>query len=245
MTEAFPLNIVRAVVPPRARRWMRRLYGAARFDAAMRSFAADPEAAVAPGSSVLAELISAWGNTGWSAQEEYLRVCITQALGSTGPTLECGSGLSTLLLGVVAQRKGFEHWALEHQREWSVRVHRDLARYGLRSVHVSTAALKQYDGFNWYDAPLEQMPAHFALVICDGPPSGTPGGRYGLVPVMRNRLRPGCVILLDDAWREDERAVARRWDTELGATHELVSCSKPFIRMVVTGRLAPPVLKTA
>lgn len=223
---------------------MRRLYGAGRFDAAMRRFAADPEAAVAPGSSVLAELISAWGNAGWSAQEEYLRVCITQALSSDGPTLECGSGLSTLLLGVVAKRGGFEHWALEHQREWSVRVRRDLARYGLPTVRVSTAALKQYAGFDWYDPPLAEMPSRFALVVCDGPPSGTMGGRYGLVPVMREHLRPGCVILLDDAWREDERAVARRWQAELGATLELVSCKKPYFRMVVAGQLAQPRPKT-
>jgi hypothetical protein len=245
MTEAFALSIVRAVLPPRARRWLRRLYGAPRFDAAMKRFAADPEAAVAPGSTLLAELIAAWGNPGWSAQEEYLRVCIIQALRSDGPTLECGSGLSTLLLGAVAQRRGFEHWALEHQREWSVRIHRAVARYRLSAVRVSTAALKHYDGFDWYDPPLSEMPSQFAMVVCDGPPSGTVGGRYGLVPVMREYLRPGCVILLDDAWREDERAVARRWDTELGATHELVSCKKPYIRMVVNGRVPQSVLKTA
>ncbi len=245
MVEGTALNIVRAVVPPRVRRWLRRLYGARRFDAAMRRFKADPEAALAPGSGVLAELISGWGNPGWSAQEEYLRVCITQALRSNGPTLECGSGLSTLLLGVVAQRRGSEHWALEHEREWSVRVRRNLARYGLSAVRLCTAPLKAYDGFDWYDPPLAQMPSHFAMVVCDGPPSGTAGGRYGLVPVMRERLRAGCVILLDDAWREDERAVARRWDSELGATHEVVSCKKPYIRMVVNGNLGQPVLRTA
>lgn len=245
MVEVSPLGIVRAVVPPRVRRWLRQLYGAWRFDVAMRRFAADPEAAVAPGSGVLAELISAWGNTGWSAQEEYLRVCIAQALCSNGPTLECGSGLSTLLLGVVAQRRGFEHWALEHQREWSVRVQRGLARYGLRAVRLSTAALKPYAGFHWYDPPLGEMPSHFAMVVCDGPPAQTLGGRYGLAPVMRDHLQPGCVILLDDASREDERTVARRWQAELGATHELVLCKKPYIRMVVKDRLAQPLRKTA
>jgi hypothetical protein len=224
---------------------MRRIYGARQFDVAMRRFAADPEAAAAPGSGLLADLIAGWGNPGWSAQEEYLRVCVTQALRCNGPTLECGSGLTTLLLGVVAQRSGREHWALEHEREWSVRVRRCVARYGLSAVRVNTAPLKHYAGFDWYDPPLAEMPPQFAMVVCDGPPSGTVGGRYGLVPVMRERLRPGCVILLDDAWREDERAVARRWDSELGATHEVVSCKKPYIRMVVTGRTASSVLKPA
>jgi hypothetical protein len=63
--------------------------------------------------------------------------------------------------------------------------------------------------------------------------------------VMRERLQPGCVILLDDAERGPEREVARRWQSELGATHELVSCDKPYIRLVVTGPRAAVLRKTA
>ena len=59
---------------------MRATYDAWRFNVAIRRFAADPEGALAGGSSVLAELISAWGNAGWSAQEDYLRGCVGQAL---------------------------------------------------------------------------------------------------------------------------------------------------------------------
>ena len=44
------------------------------------------------------------------------------------------------------------------------------------------------------------------------------GGRYGLVPVMRERFAPGCVILLDDAQRTAERMIAERWARELGAS---------------------------
>ena len=73
----------------------------------------------------------------------------------------------------------------------------------------------------------------FALVVCDGPPADTVGGRYGLVPIMRDRLAPGCAILLDDAEREHERAIARRWQLELGATHQFVADDKPFIRLIV------------
>ena len=113
-------------------------YEAWRFKAAMRRFAADPEGALVAGSAMLAELVSAWGNAGWSAHEEYLRSCLEQALQCNGPTLECGSGLSTLLLGVVAERRGFEHWALEHQPAWSARVEQEAARHGLHRVHVCT-----------------------------------------------------------------------------------------------------------
>jgi hypothetical protein len=58
------------------------------------------------------------------------------------------------------------------------------------------------------------MPPAFQLVICDGPPGETPGGRYGLWPVLGQRLAPGAVILLDDADRPGEEEVLRRWSTE-------------------------------
>jgi hypothetical protein len=50
---------------------------------------------------------------------------------------------------------------------------------------------------------------------------------------MGSRLAPGCVILLDDAVREEERTIARRWQTELGAECTLLEGQSPFIRLVV------------
>jgi hypothetical protein len=53
------------------------------------------------------------------------------------------------------------------------------------------------------------------------------------VPVMRSTLAPGCVILLDDAVREQERAIAGRWQSELGAECSLLESRTPLIRLVV------------
>ena len=227
------MNLAHLVIPAPTRRWLRRTYDAFRFDSAMKRFIASPGSALAADSDVLSELISAWGNSGWIAQEEYLRCCIATALVAAGPTLECGSGLSTLLLGAVAQQRGKEHWALEHLPEWAARVHRSLSRHQVHAVKLCTAPLKTYAGYAWYDPPLARMPSAFSMVVCDGPPADTVGGRYGLVPVMRRRLAPGCVILLDDAVREHERAIARRWEYELEASHDVIDGDKPFIRLVV------------
>lgn len=221
------------LVPRHARQWLRQTYDALRFEAAMRRFIAAPADALPPDSTLLTELIDAWGNAGWIARESYLRECLAIALTSPGPTLECGSGLSTLLLGAVAQRVGYEHWVLEHLPEWGVKVERHAARHSLRSVRLCTAPLRDYAGYAWYDPPLADMPHAFALVVCDGPPAGTAGGRYGLVPIMRGHLAPGCVILLDDAEREHERTIARRWQQELGATHQLIPGDNAFIRLTV------------
>jgi len=100
-------------------------------------------------------------------------------------------------------------------------------------VILCTTPLKDYGDFCWYDAPLASMPASFSLVVCDGPPGATKGGRYGLVPVLGKRLSYGCVIMLDDAAREQELAIARRWEAELDAFLKLRGSRKPYIELTV------------
>jgi len=73
--------------------------------------------------------------------------------------------------------------------------------------------MRDYGEFHWYEPPLQSMPEQFRLVICDGPPGDTPGGRRGLLPVMNARLRPGSIVLLDDAQRSGEIEAIRRWHT--------------------------------
>ena len=227
------LNIVKSLLPVRARRFISRVYRGFIFRRAMRSFLNAPEVLTQP---VALDLTYGWGNEPWSPSQEYLEACIEQALTSSGPILECGSGLSTVLVGAIAKRRGISQWALEHILERAGEVQRCLDRYKIDSVVLCVKALKAYDDFTWYDPPLESMPGSFALVVCDGPPGSTEGGRYGLAPIMGERLKPGCVILLDDAVREHELAIARRWEAELGASLETLGGSKPYIKMTVIGR---------
>lgn len=205
------------------------------FRRAMKRFLRRPEACTAPDDPVVLDLIYGWGNKGWSAWGEYLTACIDHALRTPGPILECGSGLPTIVVGAVAKKRGQRHWALEHSSEWAEKVDRYLRRYDIDSVVLSVSDLRDHGDYLWYEPPLRSMPDSFPLVICDGPPGGVKGGRYGLVPVMRDRLKPGCVILLDDAGREQEAAIARRWETELGATSKVMGSAKPYIEMTVTG----------
>jgi hypothetical protein len=74
--------------------------------------------------------------------------------------------------------------------------------------------MKSYGAFDWYTLPAN-LPHDFDLVICDGPPSATKGGRYGLVPVCADRIA-NSKILLDDAERPEEQAVMLRWEKEFG-----------------------------
>jgi hypothetical protein len=227
------LRIAKTLLPAPVGRSLRRRHRAFVFRRAMRRFMTNPEAALAPGSTLLSALIYGWGNESWSAREEYLTACLQHALTCKGPILECGSGLTTLLVGAIAQRSRNTLWSLEHHAEWRDRVRASLKEYAIGAAEVWYAPLSSYGDFCWYSAPLGALPQKFSLVICDGPPADTPGGRYGLVPVMGERLQPGTVVLLDDAAREQEHAIANRWAHELDRRYEMLGAEKPYARIAI------------
>ena len=181
-----------------------------------------------PPPALLSDLVYGWGNEGFSAESEYMLAFLDHAWRASGPILECGSGLSTLLLGLTAGRTGNTVWSLEHDPAWGQRVQGTLRAHGIRSVELCVGKLRDYGAFHWYDPPLPWMPSDFGLVVCDGPPGDTPGGRYGLASVMRARLRSRCVVLLDDLQRTAEQEILARWKGELGGTLGRGGQLKPF-----------------
>src|SRR5437763_528969 len=84
---------------------------------AMRHLRALPTGAV-PQRQLLVELRAAWDNDGYTADIDYLAEVARLAAVTPGPVLECGSGLTTLLLGALAGRRGVEVWSLEHDVAW-------------------------------------------------------------------------------------------------------------------------------
>lgn len=221
------------LVPYRIRTAIGKLYRHTAFKRAMTRFLNALERNATIDDEILKELIYGWGNENWSALDEFLSSCIVQALQVQGPILECGSGLSTILVGMAAQIHDKTICTLEHNSVWAARVRRILNRYDITSVSLITTPLKDYGSFCWYEPPVPATAEKFSFVICDGPPGTTKGGRYGLVAVMKDRLAPGCVIYLDDAGRTDEQSTAQRWETELGATLRVLGTKKPFAELVL------------
>ena len=223
----------RTWVPYRVKVYIRNRYRAFVFSRAMKSFINNPEKCAYPGSPVLRRLIYGWDNTLWSGLEEFLCACIHDVLKTEGPVLECGSGLSTILIGAVAKNRRIKIWSLESTEEWGSKVAKNLERYKLDSVHLCVTPIIRYDEYDWYDAPFDKFPDRFALIICDGPPSTTNGGRSGLVQVLKTRVGAGCVVLLDDASRSEEEALAKRWEADFSASLNIIGEKKPYFRMVI------------
>jgi len=156
-----------------------------------------------------------WGNSGWSADDGFLRAITHLVKQSSGPILECGSGLTTILLGILAPGRTV---SLEHTSEWKTIVQEAAARHSI-PVNIQDAPLVDYGEFDWYKLPTE-IPNDIGMVICDGPPSGTRGGRYGLLPAARKLLGQRCMILMDDAERDGERKIIERWKNEFSTRAE-------------------------
>jgi len=165
----------------------------------------------APSRELLLKLESGWSNEGMSARLEYLQAVIRYANEVQGAILECGSGLTTLVLAAIAQRRGLDVWTLEDSAVWHKRVSETLHRYKLKSLNNCLVQLKDYGDFAWYEPPLELLPHTFDLIVCDGPLGTTKAGRYGLLPLLKSHFKTGTTILLDDADRPAEEEAIHQW----------------------------------
>lgn len=175
----------------------------------------------------------AWGNELWAAEEDYLAILIAEAEPVSGVIVECGSGLSTLLLAAVAQQTGARLHSLEHNPEWRDRVTDALAEFGLKGAVVHHAPLRDYGGFDWYALP-DSLRGGVSLVVCDGPPSDTRGGRYGALPVLAPYMSTRCTVLLDDAKRAPETQIVSRWSREFCTAVEHHETSRGCARITVS-----------
>jgi hypothetical protein len=206
--------LARHFIPAPLRHSLKQVYLRRKLDSVLgRIVAAAP---AVPSLALLGDLQTAWDNQGFGGRTDYLHEVASRAAAATGPILECGSGLTTLLIAAMTAARGIPYCSLEHMTEWRERVAGVLARHDL-PVSVWVTPLRDFGEYSWYDAPIPGMPDQFSLVVCDGPPGQTKGGRYGLLPRMHDRLAPGATILLDDVDRPGEMDVLARW----GFRHEL------------------------
>jgi len=198
-----------------------------RFGVALGQFSCDP-ARGRQNEALLQRLAHAWGNEDWSASSAFLRDALARAATGNHAIIECGSGLSTVLLGVVTRRSARPLVALEHDAAWAIRVRRWLRFAHVRHVEVCHAPLATFKDYDWYGTAAGTLPAAVSLVICDGPSGGTFGGRSGLLPQIWSRLTPDAVILLDDAARAGEAAAIAQWSEAYPLNLTLHHDAKPY-----------------
>lgn len=166
----------------------------------------------------------------WSLGRPALESVLAEVDAGRHVVVECGSGLSTILIARRLRELGAgQVHSLEHDRGFAEACRRQLERESLGDrAQVIEAPLRTHpaSGVGWYDRDaLARLPAGgVELLLVDGPPAGTSAierSRYPALAELRPRLAPGAVVICDDAARPGERWVLDRWRGEEGLAFEL------------------------
>jgi predicted O-methyltransferase YrrM len=166
--------------------------------------------------------------TAWAATPEFIALALEhiemsaleKRKAEAGPLtiVECGSGVSTLLVAYALQAEGEGMiYSLEHDEDYAEVADQRLSLHGLRKhaqvvhapIHKQSFHGKQR---RWYNTARLKLKAPIDVMIIDGPPKSTARqARYPAFPKFRDQLADDAWILLDDAARAGERAVVSRW----------------------------------
>lgn len=137
--------------------------------------------------------------------------------------VECGSGLSTVLIGKALQknREG-KVYSIEGDLEYAEISRKMLTEYdvdGVAQVIKAPIVHNQPGGPEtpWYEITrLSDIPDDINLLFVDGPVGGKGSKiRYPALGVFKERLAKDAVLLLDDYIRTDEQEIAKLWLEQL------------------------------
>ena len=158
------------------------------------------------------EMSEAWDNPGFAGRSSLCVAAVMLAREARGPILECGSGLTTLMMAAVTDQPIY---ALESDPYWRQHTEIRLAKAGNPGrVHLVDAPIEEKHGYAWYDVSAA-LPESFGLVVCDGPrrnPRSRQGlcrDRIGLFIEMAERLRE-AIVLVDDWDDPDVQAMCEQ-----------------------------------
>lgn len=143
-----------------------------------------------------------------------VRVCNEIVHGDRTRILECGSGVSTVLLArLLHERERGVLTSLEHDRHWAALIQDHLQREHLDQIARVVHAPLEGDP-RWYR--LDEMPDEIDLLIVDGPPafeSGHGAARAPALARLDDNLVHDAAVILDDIERPGEQQIIATWET--------------------------------
>ena len=168
--------------------------------------------------------------------------------------VECGSGISTLLIGRLLKQAGHGRiYSLEQDADWHRLMTQLVQRAGLDDQVVLLHAplelpLDDAGQDGWYNRSVVEgligRVETIDLLIVDGPRSVSEHSRYPALGAFWPRLTEDSLVILDDANRPFERALLERWTHEFPLEVQPVSPSgrgQAYIRIRCGER--PPVVR--
>lgn len=135
--------------------------------------------------------------------------------------VECGSGSSTLWMALAMKAKGSGIViSLEHNEAYANKTRAVLDAHGVGdwarvAVCPLTTVETERGEFQWYDLQKAEISSDIDILLVDGPPGATGRwARYPALPLLREQLRHGAPIFIDDADRVEERETIEFWIEE-------------------------------
>lgn len=167
----------------------------------------------------------------YAASPDFLRV-LAEKTTEAKPQLivEASCGLSTIFLShlLAEHSPATRHYALEDSEYYAGRCRERLDSGALSQV--IHAPMKEYSlsGKTWKWYELSQLPeGEIDMLIVDGPPFHIQLlARYPALPLLFDRIKPGGLIILDDAARPDETEIVRRWAETYHFSSEFINTEK-------------------
>jgi predicted O-methyltransferase YrrM len=132
--------------------------------------------------------------------------------------LECGSGVSTLLISYCLKKTGQGRlWSVDHEEKYALITKQNLKAHSANEyTTVIEAPLKNITikkkQWQWYDTAFLKDIDNIDLLIIDGPPRTVDSMvRYPALPLLFNSLNRHATIILDDASRPAEKDIVENW----------------------------------
>lgn len=171
---------------------------------------------------VLRPLLDAGGYLPWSSgamrSAGLVVVCNEIVHGRRERVVECGSGVSTVLLARLLRDRGAGSVvAIEHDADWAGLVEELLQREGLGDVARVVHAPLEGEPLWYARSALDATPGEIDLLLVDGPPADGPGEGLRRAPALgafEPRLAERATVILDDVQRPGEREVFAGWEAE-------------------------------
>ena len=148
----------------------------------------------------------------WAASPDVLLTLFDIAQ-RTAPNvvLDLGSGMSTLVLAKSAPQAKII--SVDNSEEYAEKTRKLLAAHNITNVEVRLALLtSHHSGVEWYDTSVLSDISQIDLLFIDGPPgSKNDQARMPAVVECAKKLSAKAVVVIDDAARVGERAMAEKF----------------------------------
>lgn len=157
----------------------------------------------------------------WAASPDVLLTLLDHARKTNPRTIvDLGSGMSTLVLAKSAPQA--KVISIDHSAEFADKTRKVLESHAITNAEVRVAPLTSHvSGVDWYDLAQLADITDIDLLFIDGPPgSKNPMARHPAIAECMSKLSPRAVIVIDDAARDGEKAMAMDFAAAL-PTHTL------------------------